>query len=1202
MGHIRAFSMLSPTMRSETTSSPILFKKSIEDLRHQSTARAIKQITRHNTRRPSEDKWDESSTKAPLFQPPMTQRQTGIAFPQAEEYRNLVRSSSSSISERISEKFDEGSVVPENMPGQRTPEAESEPSIVKMIASMKQPSLRQTTRSPAPLQNDLMEKHALVQRPTPPVDPQLNNLEQGQEPELGFGPPTAELSCSSSSEEFTSSFVSSTGEPIEDFPTRRITIQQPTYKTTLSDQVQPMEDSSSLLSGKASIIDTETEPSEPSLLPLVVSRTTDVPSRIYSFAPVVQTYRTMSKTDQPVLSRQTTLAKQSTTTESPPSCPSTPGSIVEHRELPEDTTRPSNTGFEDFKSASPIEELSQLATSVAPASESQSAIIPTPPLSRRLTRRSISKQYRHTSNGIVFDSARRSIALSDAGNNEILQSPISRTVTNELASLSRKSTSRFPKQRTQSLEGPEMISLPPSRQVTEQLMPTQVRLLPLSRQTTRQFRDSSAFGSPEHELPEVMQCTGEQSFEEEEAPIEQGALGRLSTLPGLRESSTSPREPQEVEITPETTEPLDVELLDMLSRSPTVNEISMISRQSTEPLQCNEVQSLIDYMGTAGLSRLPTHQPTHQRTGFSRRTTRRGSILSSRASNLSSLSEELSAGDVPPLAMRLSTRRPTRISRRSSVEELSHELAAAPMDDQQRTDSTSSRECFTAVKKATTVSRRASRIPTPSPVPSESKSASVSQRALSRNDTCLPISNVNVPVREWKQDLDIKPDLDVDSATDSRGRTNSARASRLDEPLAALDIYNASPKSTYGSDVVMPTGHPIAREYERLPSFANPNFMETTQQMVEEDTAMSVGTIPEEELGHRDMASTEDHQETPFDRKVDGRVPSIMAIPQSLPERPRGLSVAPGIEVLPPDLVQGPLPPLEKHTRPRKKMINYPPDQQHPVAPAYPLRDTPSWTRPDFHTPQPKLKVEPKRKKRGLLHWSAKPKQHLQPAARPYPEPETYRAHAHKHDRHGPREPVSVYPKVMLPETRFEPSSRGQQHSHKYADPFRSTPNQQEAMPGAHLRASGRSKASQRTLPSQIPETVRHQPEARQIPSNEKKVPDLLQAQAPRGGPQTDEKPYRSRPSQKLEDFPRHVRKDVRSEPETTGPRLFSEGEEEMKGYTTSDTSFPNIGDVFTRFLGDGKGTRMCVKITSQPPTIEIRVPLRKTRVMSDIS
>jgi hypothetical protein len=113
---------------------------------------------------------------------------------------------------------------------------------------------------------------------------------------------------------------------------------------------------------------------------------------------------------------------------------------------------------------------------------------------------------------------------------------------------------------------------------------------------------------------------------------------------------------------------------------------------------------------------------------------------------------------------------------------------------------------------------------------------------------------------------------------------------------------------------------------------------------------------------------------TRFDTKAESSLPRVLTVPQSQSERPRSVSVAPGITVLPPYLVPADLEPIAPGKRPSKKVPNYSPDQQHPAVPAYSPRETSSWTKPDTHTHLPRRKTEPEPKKRGLFSCSMKPK------------------------------------------------------------------------------------------------------------------------------------------------------------------------------------------------------------------------------------
>ncbi|KAF2867109.1 hypothetical protein BDV95DRAFT_647465 [Massariosphaeria phaeospora] len=108
--------------------------------------------------------------------------------------------------------------------------------------------------------------------------------------------------------------------------------------------------------------------------------------------------------------------------------------------------------------------------------------------------------------------------------------------------------------------------------------------------------------------------------------------------------------------------------------------------------------------------------------------------------------------------------------------------------------------------------------------------------------------------------------------------------------------------------------------------------------------------------------------------EIDRVLPSVLTVP-SIP-RERKMSSAPGI-MAPPVQAVSTLPPeksLAPTTRPakRRKIVNFPPSQQDPPAPEYPVRDTPAWTKPDTHTPPPRPKAQtlPKpKKRRGIFKW-----------------------------------------------------------------------------------------------------------------------------------------------------------------------------------------------------------------------------------------
>ncbi|RII23566.1 hypothetical protein CUC08_Gglean012389 [Alternaria sp. MG1] len=94
----------------------------------------------------------------------------------------------------------------------------------------------------------------------------------------------------------------------------------------------------------------------------------------------------------------------------------------------------------------------------------------------------------------------------------------------------------------------------------------------------------------------------------------------------------------------------------------------------------------------------------------------------------------------------------------------------------------------------------------------------------------------------------------------------------------------------------------------------------------------------------------------------------------------RRSSAAPGITAPPPEIISEQMKVGMQSRSPKQKPskgANYSPEQQYPPAPAYPLCETPSWTKPDTRTPSPKPKVESPPKKRGWLGLGSWPKEEL---------------------------------------------------------------------------------------------------------------------------------------------------------------------------------------------------------------------------------
>jgi hypothetical protein len=117
-----------------------------------------------------------------------------------------------------------------------------------------------------------------------------------------------------------------------------------------------------------------------------------------------------------------------------------------------------------------------------------------------------------------------------------------------------------------------------------------------------------------------------------------------------------------------------------------------------------------------------------------------------------------------------------------------------------------------------------------------------------------------------------------------------------------------------------------------------------------------------------------DRQKTRLKAKVNSPLLRVLIVSQSRSERPRGVSVDPGIDRLPTHPSPADLEPIASEKKPYKEVSNDPPDHQYPAAPAHPLHKPLSGNKPDISTPSPRRKTESVSKKRGLFSWSIKPK------------------------------------------------------------------------------------------------------------------------------------------------------------------------------------------------------------------------------------
>lgn len=128
-------------------------------------------------------------------------------------------------------------------------------------------------------------------------------------------------------------------------------------------------------------------------------------------------------------------------------------------------------------------------------------------------------------------------------------------------------------------------------------------------------------------------------------------------------------------------------------------------------------------------------------------------------------------------------------------------------------------------------------------------------------------------------------------------------------------------------------------------------------------------------------------QKTQLSSKVDEYHSEALKLPLSPIELEKKASTAaPGIVAPPPQLIQQDRKRTEATRRSRKKTFSYSTGRQFPPAPAYPVRDTPAWAKPDTQAPLQQPKAEPALKKRGFFGQCSKWRGKSKSTQRPVPE------------------------------------------------------------------------------------------------------------------------------------------------------------------------------------------------------------------------
>jgi hypothetical protein len=783
----------------------------------------------------------------------------------------------------------------------------------------------------------------------------------------------------------------------------------------------------------------EARPNISALGPLLsVSGATDASSGDRTLTPGVQDPQTLVITNQPHMRRLSSQAEQRVLPESSLAYVSSSSPITEDNQIYGELVQPRKEELEDMSLITPAEE------------------VPQPIMAVQLPREEFRRQSIHREFHMV---------RSDPTAPEIEQPSIPQATTRQPSHLHRKRTPRVLKPHEKSLTESNMVSLLSSPQLTRQLNEPQMRLLPIPQQPTIRSRETSNCRISKHEMSRLIQCNLEESIdlEREEPMIERqpsehhtgvtarklsgcdstyhSGLGKLAYYESLSEHSVSNQEPQ---LVVEKRYKTSIQDTVSLARHDTMlgelSEVESMQQIQDHPASLEQIQTRttslnIPVMLIAGMSQGAQSENTERHVSISSKSERDSEAL-----------------ELAPSWW---------LSEAHEEEESFREVIYAPTATHQLVDLKQPEQPAPSSSTPPTVLSRVNCVPTQESNLVENALTPISRHATIRHsDPHCPTRTFPATVQE-RQQRDPEPEVgpDIEPVQEPTVTQDSARAPLLDEPLATYDVYNASslptPKSVVSAPHIIPTTRAreqescpnalfvpeIAQRKEQFESTMPTEFIEKHEpSRYDERVSMALLSHDSKPLGSQffckdiEGMSRESHgpdfQMTSFDPKVDHRVQSNMIISPSRSERPRKVSVAPGIEIVPPKLVQRSSEHTQVGKRPRK-VANYAPDQQHPVAPAYPLRETPPWTRPDTQIPPSKPQSAGlESKKRGLLHWGAKSKKDLQLRKSSHAQS---KIHIHrtpdKYAQHKAIQPVSVRPKGKLQSARLNSNSLGQKPS-----------------------------------------------------------------------------------------------------------------------------------------------------------------------------
>jgi hypothetical protein len=466
-----------------------------------------------------------------------------------------------------------------------------------------------------------------------------------------------------------------------------------------------------------------------------------------------------------------------------------------------------------------------------------------------------------------------------------------------------------------------------------------------------------------------------------------------------------------------------------LAEGPSVSRV--VSRQPTQTSRTNTMLSAVPRNDSVELDRspslsLPKEGEPYQ--AFSRQPTRRVTIRETEAKALSSFEIPLEIEDVPDqiTLSRSASHQPTLREDVLAVSETQQSslgeaegILAEPQVDARHLDHPFRRQTTdladTTLKERLTLGGRT----TTTRVPSRTESLAYqgpeySKEVLLDDSTELESKDVlesthGFDRKEETDQVEKARTTDLASDTESFGPPIYQRIAEEppDEGNDSRGQSKAGSPEVYGSEDLIgqseraPTNHfnptlaPIAHtdaedqldpdvHFERRVTQASQEFQASIPRILtipngsNRKRSSDAGNIISSATGFGPVVSTEVESQRNESPQVARRKTQLPSEPRTTDRRRS--SAAPGITAPPPEMISEQMKVGMQSRSPKqkpKKGANYSPEQQYPPAPAYPLRETPSWTKPDTRTPSPKPKVESPPKKRGWLGLGPWPKEEL---------------------------------------------------------------------------------------------------------------------------------------------------------------------------------------------------------------------------------